>query len=90
MTTIGIRVLKAQLSKYVAKVVSGETIIVADRGKPVAMLSPLPRAVRALEDLKTQGALRWSGRKPEFGPKKHWQAGDSDPEVARAVLEDRR
>ncbi len=62
MTTIGIRVLKAQLSKYVAKVVSGETIIVADRGKPVAMLSPLPRAVRALEDLKTQGALRWSGR----------------------------
>ena len=90
MTTIGIRALKAQLSMYVAKVVSGETVIVADRGKPVAMLSPLPRAVRVMEDLKSQGTLTWSGQKPEFGPRKLWQAGESDPEVARDVVEDRR
>ena len=90
MTTVGIRLLKAQLSKYVARVVSGESIIVADRGKPVAMMCPLPAAIEAMENLKSQGALRWSGRKPGFGPKKHWQAGDADPGAAKIVVEDRR
>jgi prevent-host-death family protein len=87
---VGIRALKAQLSKYVAKAVSGETIVVADRGKPVAVLGPLPPLYKAMEDLKSRGVIRWSGRKLKLRARKHWQPGDPDPGVARAVMEDRR
>lgn len=35
---VGIRELKAHLSKYVGKAAKGENIVVTDRGKPVAQL----------------------------------------------------
>lgn len=38
---VGIRELKAHLSEYVGKAAAGEHIVVTDRGKPVAQLSPL-------------------------------------------------
>lgn len=90
MTTVGIRILKEQLSRYVAKVVSGESLIVADRGKPVAMMCPLPEAMQGLEELKTQGAVTWSGRKPTFTARKRRPARAKDPGVGDAVIEDRR
>ena len=49
-TTVGIRVLKDRLSAYVRKVAtSGESIVITDRGQPVARLTgvgegaPAPR-----------------------------------------------
>ncbi len=41
MKTVGIRELKDGLSGYVRDAQCGETIVVTDRGEPVAQLSPL-------------------------------------------------
>ncbi|MBI4604034.1 MAG: type II toxin-antitoxin system Phd/YefM family antitoxin [Planctomycetes bacterium] len=90
MTTVGIKVLKSQLSKYVAKATAGETVIVADRGRPVAMLSPVPRAVKVIDELRRQGVVQWSGKKLQPTTRRPWQPGDPDPQVSRQVLEDRR
>ncbi len=38
---VGIRELKAKLSVYVRRAAAGERIVVTDRGKPVARLTPL-------------------------------------------------
>jgi prevent-host-death family protein len=42
MKTVGIRELKNSLSTYVRKAHDGQTIVVTDRGEPVAQLTPLP------------------------------------------------
>lgn len=42
--TVGIRDLKARLSEHIERARLGENIVVTDRGKPVAMLVPLPTA----------------------------------------------
>lgn len=61
MKTAAISVLKAKLSEHIAYVKRGEEIIVTERGKPVAMISPIARAI--LEDerlcrLAARGAIR--------------------------------
>jgi len=46
MATVGIRELKNNLSKYIRRVEAGERVIVTDRGRVIAELSPpQPRAV---------------------------------------------
>jgi len=40
MRTVGSRELKNRLGRYLGLVGKGETIVVTDRGKPVARLSP--------------------------------------------------
>jgi prevent-host-death family protein len=41
MDRIGVRELRQHASRYLARVASGETIEVTDRGRPVAMLVPV-------------------------------------------------
>lgn len=41
MTTVGIRSLKQNASAVVAEAAAGETVIITDRGRPVAQLLPL-------------------------------------------------
>ncbi|MEJ1969926.1 MAG: type II toxin-antitoxin system prevent-host-death family antitoxin [Rhizomicrobium sp.] len=41
MKTVGIRELKNSLSAYVREAQEGETIVVTDRGEPIAQLSPV-------------------------------------------------
>jgi len=43
MDRIGVRDLRQNASRYLARVASGETLQVTDRGRPVAMLVPLGR-----------------------------------------------
>jgi len=38
---VGVRELKAKLSEFIAKAAKGESVIVTDRGRPVAQLGPL-------------------------------------------------
>lgn len=64
MTTVGLKELKAQLSQIVGRVAQGETVLVTDRGFPVAVLGPVSEELRALDDLQRRGRLRWSGGKP--------------------------
>jgi prevent-host-death family protein len=43
MESIGVRELRQNASRYLARVVRGETIQVTDNGRPVALLIPNPR-----------------------------------------------
>jgi prevent-host-death family protein len=42
MTSVGVRELRQRASELLRRVEAGETIEVTDRGRPVAMLAPLP------------------------------------------------
>ncbi len=50
---VGSRELKTRLGQYLERVRSGETILVTDRGKPIAELRPIQSS-----DDPTEGALR--------------------------------
>jgi prevent-host-death family protein len=60
---VGIRELKATLSKCVREVKSGRTIVVTEHGRPVARLIPeaISRQER-VEALRKAGTIAWSGR----------------------------
>jgi prevent-host-death family protein len=45
MSTVNIHEAKTQLSKLLVRVESGEEIIIANRGVPVAKLVPIPHAI---------------------------------------------
>ncbi|HXT16060.1 MAG TPA: type II toxin-antitoxin system prevent-host-death family antitoxin [Gemmatimonadaceae bacterium] len=69
MKTVGIRELKAQLSRVLRDVAAGDVYLVTDRGRVVAELrSPdaselaVSPEQRALARLATQGALRLAER----------------------------
>jgi prevent-host-death family protein len=42
MSEEGIRALKQNASKVVARVASGEIVTITDRGRPVALMAPIP------------------------------------------------
>jgi len=55
MTNVGIRELRQNPGKAIARVKAGETIIITDRGQPVAQLVPPPRS--RLDQLRAEGVL---------------------------------
>jgi prevent-host-death family protein len=57
--------LKAKLSAYLRRAAAGEHITVTDRGRPVAMLGPLPGAV----DLDAAAEAGWLTRASSSGLK---------------------
>jgi len=65
--TIGIRELKEQLSGHIREVKNGTTLVITERGKPVARLLPISPADTPVEDkllgLVESGVISWSGRK---------------------------
>lgn len=69
---VGIRALKQNASAVVAQAAAGERLIITDRGRPVAQLTPLPEA--RLEQLVGAGRARPAKRDigglpvPEPGP----------------------
>ena len=89
METVGVRQLKENLSRYLNKVKAGESLIITDRKKEVAVILPRERAVESEKLLRMvqRGIARWAGGKP---------AGMASPiplkgkSVSEAVLEDRR
>ena len=44
MTSVGIRELRQRASELLRLVEAGETVEITDRGRPVAVLAPLPQA----------------------------------------------
>ena len=56
MTSIGVRELRQRASEFLRRVEAGETIEVTDRGRPVALLSPIPN-VSPIERLRASGRL---------------------------------
>jgi prevent-host-death family protein len=60
MTTVSISALKARLSEFLRHVRAGDTLVVTDRGAPVAIVAPLPSGDHedAMEALVEQGLVR--------------------------------
>jgi prevent-host-death family protein len=56
MTRVGIRELRQRASELLRLVEQGETIEVTDRGRPVALLTPLPEG-SALERMRAAGEI---------------------------------
>ena len=89
METIGIRILKENLSRYLKQVKSGETIIVTDRKKKIAVIMPFEKASKEekIFQLIQRGMASWSGSKPSGMTPRIASRGES---VSGAVIEDRR
>jgi prevent-host-death family protein len=56
MTTVGVRELRQRASELLRRVEQGETIEVTDRGRPVAVLAPIPDR-GGLAELRAMGQL---------------------------------
>ena len=67
ITDIGIRELKAKLSECVRRAASGERLIVTDRGRPVAQLTPLDDLAR-IEQGVAEGWITPPKRHVGLGP----------------------
>lgn len=57
MSSVGVRELRQRASELLRRVENGETIEITDRGRPVALLAPLPEG-RPLDRLRASGELR--------------------------------
>ena len=59
MASVGVRELRQRASELLRRVEAGETIEVTDRGRPVALLTPVPEA-GPLGRLRAAGEVRES------------------------------
>ena len=57
MIRIGVRELKQRASEWLRRVEAGETLEVASRGRPVALLVPIPKG-NEIASLEAHGRLR--------------------------------
>lgn len=92
-TTIGIRQLKAELSKQLRRVEAGETLEVTDRGRVIATIEPVAAevahpAVKRIRAMVAAGKAHWSGGKPTGSIRPARLRGTAT--VSDAVIEDRR
>jgi prevent-host-death family protein len=90
--TVGVRELRAHLSRYLEHVRSGARLVVTDRGRAIATISPADASPPA----ELEWAARWvaegrgtcSGGKPRGASRRILLTKGRS--VADAVLEDRR
>ena len=90
MNTVGIRDLKANLSRHPKRVRSGTRLLVTERGRAIARITPIdaPADVEWAHALVVAGRAQWSGSKPEgLTPPVRIKPGAT---VSDAVIEDRR
>lgn len=84
MADVGVRELKARLSEYLERASRGEVIRVTDRGRPKALLAPLPGRLR-LEEGVQDGWVRPAAGEPR-GPWRRFRVSRS---IAEILSEDR-
>jgi prevent-host-death family protein len=91
MISIGIRELRQRASQYIDRVRRGDTIQVTDRGRPVALLVPIPED-SVIERLLKEGRLSAAtGDLDELGPPLTPAEGVPLPsETLRELREDER
>ena len=89
MQTVGIRELKANLSRYLSRVKLGERIIIMDRKKEIAIIAPLreKHGDERILKLMERGIAQWSGGKPKGLKPMIISKGRK---VSEAVIEGRR
>jgi antitoxin (DNA-binding transcriptional repressor) of toxin-antitoxin stability system len=89
METVGIRELKAHLSRHLKRVRSGVRLAVTDRGRTIATISPVDAStdVDWAHRLVTEGRAHWNGGKPTGAARAPKLVRKT---AAAIVLEDRR
>jgi prevent-host-death family protein len=88
---VGCRELKTRLGTYMRHVKEGATILVTERGRPIAELRPVPSrsdVEDALYRLAAQGVVSREVREPL--PLKPFRPIRSRKSVSQAVIEDRK
>ncbi len=83
MESAGIRELKQNASAVVAAVAAGETVVITDRGRPVAQMTPLPES--PYERMRAAGLIR-----PATGRLAYLPAPEDGAPVAPVLEEMRR
>jgi len=92
MKTVTVSKLKASLSEYLRQVKAGEEVLVVERGRPVARLTPAVGAAtlpHELVELAKQGLVKLGSGKL---PKGFWdlpRPRDPKGRVVKAVLSER-
>jgi prevent-host-death family protein len=91
VTRIGIRELRQKASEYLRRVEAGETIEVTDRGRPVALLTPIPVAP-PIERLRASGDIvRASGSLNDLPKPLKLKSGQESPStMLQRLREDER
>jgi prevent-host-death family protein len=90
MDTVGIRDLKANLSRHLKRVRAGARLLVTDRGRSIATIAPVAQQADQawLHRLVAEGKVHWNGQRsrvPARGVRQKPGKLASD-----MVLEDRR
>jgi prevent-host-death family protein len=81
MSSVGVRELRQRASELLRRVAAGETIEVTDRGRPVALLAPIPEA-GPLERLRAAGEVDGSaGDLYDLPPPLPLESGQEPPSV---------
>lgn len=84
MIEVGIRELKQHLSEYLDRAERGETLRVTHRGRPKAVLGPVPGRARIAEGIRDGWITPGTGS--PLAPVRRWT---SDRSVAEVITEDR-
>lgn len=86
MIEVGVRELKNSLSRYLRRVREGETIVVTDRGRPVARIVPTG-VPEHIAKLIAEGRVSWSGER--FVPPDNPIVPKPGPPLSDYIAEDR-
>ncbi len=85
---VGIRELRQDLSRYLRRVRKGERLVVTDRNRPVALLTPLPEDEDPWKRLIAEGKITPAPRDPrELPPPLKLKGG---PTLSQTLEEVRR
>ena len=87
MTTVGVRELRQRASELLRLVEEGETIEITDRGRPVALLGPLPQG-SPLERLRASGDVEAATGNLDDLPDPLPSRGAESPSMRLARLRD--
>jgi prevent-host-death family protein len=87
--SVGVRQLKANLSKYLRQVKAGKTLVITEHGRAVGRLTPVTRPLSVrLADLRRAGLIEWNGKRlPRSRPAANVRGKKS---VAQLLIEERR
>ena len=90
METVGVRELKAHLSRHLRRVRAGSRLVITERGRAIATIQPIEPAadLEWAHKMIAEGKARWGGGKPTgLHPRVRIQGKKT---VSDAVIEDRR
>jgi prevent-host-death family protein len=86
---VGIRELKTHLSRHLKRVRAGTRLLVTERGRSIATISPVETSdIDWAHQLVAEGHAHWNGGKPSGAMKPVLVSGKKT--ASSIVLEDRR